>query len=460
MRRFDELDIGEDLKRRIAAGGFETMTEIQEMCIPELLKRRDVIAQSPTGTGKTLGFLAPLLQQIHQDCCWIAGVVIAPTRELSLQTKAVADQLGARCECFIGGVNIEKDHEKMKGSFSIAVGTPGRLLELMNLDRARFSRVSYVVLDEADKLLGFGFEEKLLQIIQMLPKERTTALFSATIDESVNRLSKTSLRSPVRLQANSSTIPVDLELEYIVLRPLDKLAMVLEMVRDKRSILFFATCNQVDFFCALLSRLVPGSISKIHGKMPQEERGKVYAEFMGTEKSTLLCTDVAARGIDFKDVELVVHFDIPKDYNNIVHRSGRTARNGDSGRSVIFIMPNECAYPEFLKLKNISAAMGSATPETIDYGCIRKEISPELLDLSVKAFVSYIRSYKEHIVSYILDYRGLDFNSLAELFFLEKIPNMTELRNVRFERFAMPERSKRPEKRRPRGKKSRKTKRL
>lgn len=444
MNDFDGLDIGHGLKEKLRANGFVAMTDVQRACVPELLKGRNVIVQSPTGSGKTLAFLVPLLNHIHVRSAGhkseICAVIIAPTRELSLQIKAVAELFGVACEAFIGGVPIEADYKRMETPFDIVVGTPGRLVELIKWDRQRFSKTSHVILDEADKLLSFGFEQKIAQAVEALPKERVTGLFSATINDSVDRLSRALVRNPLRLQIEERHTPVELSMEYMVLEPVSKLETLLSIAEGRRCIVFFATCDQVDFFHSLFAAVGFSEPHKIHGKMCQAERGKVYGRFMDS-RGLLLCTDVAARGIDFRDIELVVHFDIPKDYSNIVHRSGRTARNGRQGKSIVFVMSNEKAYIEFLRLKNVhlTESRSSGQDETSRYDAVRSVVSGELLDLAVRAFVSYIRSYKEHIVSYILDYRGLNFDSLADLFFLEKIPNMTELRNVRFSRFTKPE---------------------
>ncbi|AFM99162.1 ATP-dependent RNA helicase [Encephalitozoon hellem ATCC 50504] len=435
-----DICINSRLREKVEANGFGEMTDVQRMCVPEMLKGKDVVVQSPTGTGKTMAFLVPILSCIYdvrEDArAGVAAVVITPTRELALQIKEVAELFDVSCECFIGGMSIEKDYEKMEGEFHIAVGTPGRLLEIVSKDIKKFSRIGHLILDEADKLLGFGFEEKLMQLIKKFPKNRVTGLFSATINDSVDKLSRASLRNPVSIKVGNNAMPV--LLEYIVLSPMEKLFALMDIVSGRRCIVFFATCNEVDFFFGLLSRIGLGSVCKIHGKMSQDERNNVYKEFC-QGNGLLFCTDVAARGIDFKDVDLVVHFDIPKEYSSIVHRSGRTARNGCKGESILFVMPNEKAYTEFLKIKGIPVMEGSyKVKPTISHDDMKGKIDPDLLKLSVKAFVSYIRSYKEHFVSYILDYRGLDFNSLAELFFLEKIPGMSELRNVKFEKFAKP----------------------
>ncbi|AFN83872.1 DEAD box ATP-dependent RNA helicase [Encephalitozoon romaleae SJ-2008] len=440
VKGVEDVCMNSRLKKEVGANGFGEMTDVQRMCVPEMLKGKDVVVQSPTGTGKTMAFLIPILSCIYDGKgsgnLDVVAMIITPTRELAMQIKEVAELFDVRCECFIGGMNIEKDYERMKGEFSIVVGTPGRLLEIVSKDIKKFSRIRHVVLDEADKLLGFGFEEKLMQLIKKLPKNRVTGLFSATINDSVDKLSRASLRNPVSINVGNSAMPV--ALEYVILSPMEKLFALIDIVNGRRCIIFFATCNQVDFFFGLLSRIGLENIYKIHGKISQDERNKVYKEFC-QGNSLLFCTDVAARGIDFRDVDLVVHFDVPKEYSNIVHRSGRTARNGCKGESILFVMPNEKAYTEFLKLKGIPVVESSYRMKpTISYDDVKSKIDSNLLSLSVKAFVSYIRSYKEHFASYILDYKGLDFDSLAELFFLEKIPGMAELRNVRFAKFAKP----------------------
>jgi ATP-dependent RNA helicase DDX55/SPB4 len=438
---FASLEINSRLKEDLSRNGFVTMTKVQETSIPRMLEECDIAVQSPTGTGKTMAFLTPILNHVYSRAGECRGeavaLVVAPTRELSLQIKGVADLFGVKCESFIGGISIEVDHRKMGSRFDVAVATPGRLFELLLHERGKFAKIKYLVLDEADKLLSLGFEEKLLSIVALLPKPRITCLFSATINESVDKLSKVCLRNPARLKTENESMPIDLDLEYLVVKPLEKLHVLLRLLGASKCIVFFATCSEVDFFHALVSRLRPLKISKIHGKMGQDERSTVYGEFMSSADA-LFCTDVAARGIDFKDIETVLHFDIPKDYTNIVHRSGRTARNGAKGRSIVFIMHNEKAYVEFLGLKSIKITLhkiGADEGAVEEHKDIKARVGSGVLDLAVKAFVSYIRSYKEHIISFILDYRGLDYNSLAELYFLERIPSMPEIRNVRFASF-------------------------
>ncbi|KAF9764127.1 ATP-dependent rRNA helicase SPB4 [Nosema granulosis] len=435
--------------------GFRTMTDIQKKTIPILLSRKDAIVHSHTGSGKTLSFVIPIVEDILQKN-YIRAVIISPTRELAIQTQDVLRMFPVQPCCFIGGIEIERDLEAIKNC-NVVVGTPGRLFEIIKKNPKLFSKVSSLVLDEADELVSLGFSEKVLDIISLMPKKRNTSLFSATITEGVQKLSLSLLRNPISID-NLLTTPEELTLKYLEVLPEDKLRTTLELVEGRKSIVFFGTCNQVEFFHSLISKFKDG-VLKIHGKMKQEERSSVYKLF--DSNKILLCTDVAARGIDFKDIERIIHFDVPKEYSTIIHRSGRTARNGKIGEAILFIMPNEKTYIEYLKIKNISInsmnlenEQGIKTDFSFENNCIKTDQSIKTdysiktlkrfmddytLDLSVKAFVSYIRSYKEHNLNYILDFQTLDYDSLAELYMLEKIPGMFELKNVKFKKFEKPE---------------------
>lgn len=501
-REFGELKLDSQMKQLLTDSGFTSMTPVQHETIPHILNRKDVIVQSQTGSGKTLAYLVPMLSMVPRDAKSIQLLVIVPTRELCYQVRDVASLLGFDCECFIGGQPIEADYDRL--AVPVCAATPGRLHELLAEKNKPFQHLQFLVLDEGDKLLDMSFEAKLRSIVTMLPRTRVTGLFSATINDAVGRLSKLFLRSPVSVKI-SAEMPERLVLKYLVVKPEDKLDVLLNLTEGRRCLVFFATCVQVDLFHALIVRhreqhmlssaadanrepatacsnnatvsdvsecfiardeseyfiagaslpvisgrsapisvdyptadhSVSSRILKIHGKMDQVARNQIYSQFYQSD-SLLLCTDLAARGIDFKELDLVIHFDIPKDPANIIHRSGRTARNGTVGESILFIMPNELAYVNFLSVKQIPVQNTVLVSEQSHYNRFKQLIDPETLSVSVRAFISYIRSYKEHIVSYILDYKELDYNGLARLFFLEKIPRMPELRTVKFNCFERP----------------------
>lgn len=434
-QNFSELKIKNEIIELLNKNSFIKMKPVQSQTICEFLKH-DVVVQSQTGSGKTLAYLIPIFNKILEERkanSPIKAIIIVPTRELALQIQEIINLFEIKSSILIGGFPIEEDLKKLINT-EVVVATPGRLFEIVQEKKALFSRIKYLVIDECDRLFSFDFEVKITNIIKMLPKSRITGLFSATIDENVDKLSSLCCINPVTIKVNDS-LPDKLILEYKILSPQNKINDLLEITKDKRCIVFFSTCNCVDFFYELLRSKI--KVHKIHGKLDQKERSLIYKKFE-EEGGVLLCTDVAARGIDFKLINLVIHFDVPKDYNNIVHRSGRTARNNSFGRSVIYLMKNEKAYIQFLRLKKIETTESTLCANT-DYSSELKALmTPELLSLSVKAFVSYVRGYKEHIVNYILNYKEINYDELVQIFFLEKIPQMVELKNVRFKEYERP----------------------
>lgn len=434
-KNFAALNLHKSVQETLKENGFIEMTSIQQRTIPSILSKKDVIVQSHTGSGKTLCFVIPLVEEIiKKNLKGIVGLVISPTRELAIQTNDVFNTFSVQSSCFIGGIDLENDMEAIKNC-SVVVGTPGRLFEIVKHNHKLFSNLSRLILDEADELVSLGFSEKVLDIISLLPKKRTTSLFSATINEGVQKLSMNLLKNPINISGEER--PEELRIRWYEILPENKLRTTLSLIKGKKCIVFFSTCNQVDFFFSLISNLKEFNLLKIHGKMKQEERSKVYKEFENSN-CVLFCTDVAARGIDFKDIERIIHFDVPKEYNTLIHRSGRTARNGKEGEAILFVMPNEMAYIEYLKIKNVEINSFEFSETCVDIP-LKSYMNETTLDLSVKAFVSYIRSYKEHNLNYILDFQTLDYDSIAELFMLEKIPGMFELKNVKFKKFVKPE---------------------
>lgn len=452
---FSDLKINLKLLELLEKNNFKMMKPVQASTIPDFLKK-DVVVQSQTGSGKTLAFLIPIFNKILDSNAdkKTQSLIIVPTRELALQIKDVADLFEFKALSLIGGLPIEDDIINLDKDNSIVVATPGRLFEVISLKKTYFSKIKYLVIDECDKLFGADFEGKIIKILELLPKNKITGLFSATIDENVTRLSVLSQVNTVQIRITNQ-IPENLSIQYKFLQPSRKLEELAADIKDKKSIVFFATCNSVDFFHALFSEADTSMFyHKIHGKIDQKRRNEVYEKFQKSG-GTLFCTDVAARGIDFKDIELVVHFDVPKDYTNVIHRSGRTARNGELGISIMYLMNNEKPFLEFLKLKNIESVQSynknsdskstEKNPSINDnradiyYDRLKSIMNDQLLGFAVKAFVSYVRSYQEHVLNFILNFKELDFDEIAKLFFLIKIPQMSELRNIKFKNFEKPD---------------------
>jgi ATP-dependent RNA helicase DDX55/SPB4 len=413
------------------------------------MKSKDVIVQSPTGTGKTLAFLVPMVNFLYSRASNLStkkvyGLVLAPTRELALQLQEVIKMFETEIvsECFIGGYDLEKDVETLKRNINIVIGTPGRLYELIRCHKSKFTSLEFLILDEGDKLLGYGFEGVITRILSCIPRQRRTGLFTATLDDSIKKLSKLSLRNPITIQIDEeSMIPQNLTIEYILTKPFNKLSYLMHLMNNGTCLVFFSTCAQVDYFYGLTIAFGCKSVMKIHGRMSQEERKGIYEAF--TDKGgVLFCTDLASRGIDFKMVGTVIHFDVPTDPMTFIHRSGRTARNGASGGAILFVMKNEECYIDYLSIKGIGVVKAKDVElKELKYDEIKPLFNDELRKASLLAYISYIRAYKEHRLSYIMSLKDLDFDSVTALHFLEKIPQMSELRNVTFKRFVRPERS-------------------
>lgn len=453
------MNLNSEITAVLQKNNITTFTDVQLKTIP-IFQKQDIIAQSPTGTGKTLAYLIPIINFIYNkrkslSINKIHGLVIAPTRELALQVLKISELFDVSVISFIGGGDVAEQINILSRSYDIVIGTPGRLFQIAKYNQKMFDKLEYLVLDEADKLLNYGFRGLLESIVSLLPKQRRTGLFTATFDESVVKLSKMSLRDYKLVKVDGALIPEELKIEYIRVKPFEKLHALLQFM-DKKSIVFFSSSAQVDYFYALYSKLVSTKLYKIHGKMKNSERQTVYDNFF-CDGDTLFCTDLAARGIDFKNVEFVVHFDCPVDPSNFVHRSGRTARNGEIGRSVLFLMENEEPFVNYLKIKKIEISEYEQSIDSTlqtdtnlsDFTQVKTCFDDSLKKLSVVAFVSYIRSYKEYHLSYLFNLKELNFDSTMALYFLEKVPQMNELQNIAFKRFKRPEKHRdRPRRRR------------
>lgn len=423
-------------------------TNVQTQTIP-IFQRQDIIVQSPTGTGKTLAYLIPILNFIYckrksLSASKVHSLIITPTRELAVQVFKISELFTTKNILFIGGTDKDDQINILSSGYDIIIGTPGRLYQILKFNQKRFDKCEFLVLDEADKLLNYGFRSLLEGIVDLLPKQRRTGLFTATYDENVGKLSKISLRDYKFIKVENQLVPEELSIKYIQVTPFQKLKTLVQFL-NKKSIVFFSSSAEVDYFHELYSSLINAKIYKIHGKLKNCERLVVYEGFCN-DGAALFCTDLAARGIDFKNIEFVIHFDCPVDPSNFIHRSGRTARNGETGTSVLFVMENEIPFIHYLKIKKIEISQFSLESDIeikteIDlnnYSRISNIFDEKLKKLAVIAFVSYIRSYKEYHLSYLFNLKELNFDSTIALYFLDKVPQMKELQNTVFKRFKRP----------------------
>ncbi len=349
---FSELQLSPTISRAIAEMGYESMTPIQAQAIPVVLQGRDVMGAAQTGTGKTAAFSLPLLQRMlkHENASTsparhpVRALVLLPTRELADQ---VADQIAQyakytqlRSTVVFGGMDMKPQTLELKKGVEVLVATPGRLLDHIEAKNCVLNQVEYVVLDEADRMLDIGFLPDLQRILSFLPKTRTTLLFSATFSPEIKRLASSYLQDPITIEvARSNATASTVEQHFYRVDDDDKRQVLKQLVRERGVTQAFVFVNS-KLGCARLARSLEREGLKttaLHGDKSQDERLKALDAFKQGEVDLLVCTDVAARGLDIKDVPAVFNFDIPFNAEDYVHRIGRTGRAGASGLAVSFV---------------------------------------------------------------------------------------------------------------------------
>jgi ATP-dependent RNA helicase DeaD len=342
---FAQFDLRPEIMQGIEAAGFTVPSPIQVESIPPILAGRDVIAQAQTGTGKTAAFGLPLMSRLLPSD-GVAILVIAPTRELAVQ---VADEMfalgklaGAKTAAVYGGSSAREQIGKVQRGANIIAGTPGRLLDLMSSGRIK-PQPSAVVLDEADRMLDMGFQEDIEQIFGMLPKERQTLLFSATLPERIQKLSQSILKNPVRIKTESTETAARIRQKYYVVTESEREAALIRLIDafpPERAIVFCRTKRETD---ELSVRLTARGVQTraIHGDMEQNKREQVLRSFRQGSCKMLVATDVAARGLDVQGITHVFNYHIPFDGESYTHRIGRTGRAGMEGLAATLVTPGE-----------------------------------------------------------------------------------------------------------------------
>ncbi|MDO5664695.1 MAG: DEAD/DEAH box helicase [Bacteroidia bacterium] len=350
---FTELPLCDALIDGLQAMNFKETTPIQEQAIPVILQKKDIIACAQTGTGKTAAFLLPLINNLHTELHEehkINAIIMAPTREL-------AQQIDQQMEGFsyftsfssvavYGGNDGDAWNIQKKGLISgadVVIATPGRLLSHINLYEIDFSGIKYFILDEADRMLDMGFYDDIMKIEKLLPKDRQTIMFSATMPPKIQQLAKTILRNPEEITIAIARPPETiLQSAYICYEP-QKIEIVKHLFSEKKPnkvILFSGKKQKVKEITKTLRRMGL-SADAMHSDLEQSERDSVMHEFRNERVDILVATDIVARGIDIDDISLIINFDVPYDVEDYVHRIGRTARAGDSGMAITFISPEE-----------------------------------------------------------------------------------------------------------------------
>ncbi|RHY92531.1 hypothetical protein DYB37_013398 [Aphanomyces astaci] len=344
-KSFLELGVNPALCESIAALGWTRPSKIQQKSLPAALAGKDIIGLAETGSGKTGAFVIPILQDLLLSPQRLFALVLAPTRELAFQIseqfEALGSSIGLKCACVVGGIDMMNQQVALAKKPHVVIATPGRLVDhLENTKGFSLRTMKYLVLDEADRMLSMDFEEEINQIIQLMPNERRTYLFSATMTSKVAKLQRASLQSPVKVEiTHKFATPETLAQKYLFIPAKYKdcyLAYVLNEFAGQSMLIFASTCNGTQRITLMLRSLGFPAIC-LHGQMTQPNRLGALNKFKAKQRSILVCTDVASRGLDIPSVDVVINFDIPTNGKDYIHRVGRTARAGRAGIALSFV---------------------------------------------------------------------------------------------------------------------------
>ncbi|XP_051564913.1 ATP-dependent RNA helicase DDX18-like [Myxocyprinus asiaticus] len=438
--------VSENTLKGVKEMGFDTMTEIQHKTIRPLLEGRDVLAAAKTGSGKTLAFLIPSIELIYKlkfmPRNGTGVIILSPTRELAMQTYGVLKELITHhvhtYGLIMGGSNRSAEAQKLANGVNILIATPGRLLDhLQNTPGFMFKNLQCLIIDEADRILEVGFEEELKQIIKLLPKKRQTMLFSATQTRKVEDLARISLKKEplyVGVDDNKDTATVEgLEQGYVVCSSEKRFLLLftfLKKNRKKKLMVFFSSCMSVKYHYELLN-YIDLPVMAIHGKQKQTKRTTTFFQFCNADSGILLCTDVAARGLDIPEVDWIVQYDPPDDPKEYIHRVGRTARGVNGrGHALLILRPEELGFLRFLKQAKVplSEFEFSWTKISDIQSQLEKLIEKNyyLQKSAQEAYKSYVRAYDSHSLKQIFNIETLDLPKVAMSFGF-KVPPFVDL---------------------------------
>lgn len=392
--KFKELKLSEEIITAIEKMGYEKASPIQELAIPKILEKKDVIGMAQTGTGKTAAFSLPIIDMLLKEDKAdkkIKLLIISPTRELAIQIRdnilKYSINTDFKCSVILGGVNQNSQKEVLKKGLDILVATPGRLVDLINQKKVDLSQIKYLVLDEADTMLDMGFIKDVRAIIGKTPKNRQTLLFSATMSPAIKELTTKFMNNPITVKTKTDKVTADKvieELYYVDTNNKTNLLLKLISTKEKPSTLIFTRTKHGANKLVEQLEVFDIKTSVIHGNKTQSNRVKALSDFKNGKTRIMIATDIAARGIDISDLGLVINYDVPEKNELYVHRIGRTARAGKDGRSVTL-----CSSAEISNLKDVEKLIGHSLPIIEhDYPMILSEKKPQQKVITRKKMVS------------------------------------------------------------------------
>ncbi|KAL3649381.1 DEAD-box ATP-dependent RNA helicase 10 [Castilleja foliolosa] len=365
-KSFKDLGVNEQLAEACDDLGWKNPTKIQVEAIPVALEGKDIIGLAQTGSGKTGAFAIPILQALLETPQAFFACVLSPTRELAIQIaeqfEALGSGIGVKCAVLVGGVDTMQQSVALAKRPHIVVATPGRLVDhLSNTKGFSLRTLKFLVLDEADRLLNDDFEKSIDEILNVIPPERRTYLFSATMTKKVKKLQRACLKDPVKIEAASKYSTVDtLKQQYRFVPAKYKdcyLVYILNEIPDSTSMVFTRTCDATTLLAHILRNLGFRAIP-INGHMTQSKRLGALNKFKAGECNILICTDVASRGLDIPSVDMVINYDIPTNSKDYIHRVGRTARAGRTGAAIAIVNQYELEW--YLQIEKL---IGKKLPE-------------------------------------------------------------------------------------------------
>jgi superfamily II DNA/RNA helicase len=342
--------LSQEISLALAGLGYDDLTEVQQAVIPAVLAGHDLIVSAPTGSGKTAAFAIPVCEQVILTLRQPQALVLTPTRELALQVQQTFSQIGRfkkiRCTAIFGKQSMMQQRNELRQRVHVVVGTPGRTLDHLEKGHLDLSQIRWLILDEADKMLEFGFFEQVSAIIERLPPNRTTLVFSATMPEPVEQLCQQYMRTPKRIAISVlKSLQEKIRQCWIAAADNDKFKLatqILDKLQPKRCILFCGTRERVDALAQELHQKIPNlKLCSLHGGMEQNQRLQTMRDFKRGTFSVLIATDVATRGIHVDDVTLVMNVDMPPDNESYIHRIGRTGRMQAEGFAIILAAASE-----------------------------------------------------------------------------------------------------------------------
>ncbi|OCT44464.1 ATP-dependent RNA helicase DBP4 [Cladophialophora carrionii] len=431
---FVDVPLSQATQDGLAASHFKTLTTIQSRAIPLALQGADILGAAKTGSGKTLAFLIPVLENLYRkrwtDYDGVGALILSPTRELAIQIFEVLRKVGRNhmfsAGLVIGGKSLQEERERL-GHMNILVATPGRMLQHMDqTSELDIGNLQMLVLDEADRIMDMGFSQTIDALIEHLPRERQTLMFSATQTKKVSDLARLSLKEPEFVsvhEAADSATPSTLQQNYVVTSLPDKLDTLWSFIRanvKKKILVFLSSGKQVRFVYESFRHLQPGiPLLHLHGRQKQTARLEITTKYSNSKYACLFSTDVAARGLDFPAVDWVVQVDCPEDADTYIHRVGRTARFEHEGRAILFVDPSEETgmlnalerKKVFLEKINVrQKKMQQTIRNQLQNMCFK---DPELKYLGQKAFVSYVRSVHVQKDKETFNVKRLDLEGFA-----------------------------------------------